>query len=191
LPRIGLTRSGRIFQDAPARNQVRLTSRTNTYSAIRSSIFRLIYGDEGDRTLNIQLAKLALSQLSYVPLVPIVANASGSEGMGAHGLEPWTSALSGLRSSQLSYAPLVKQKSQTTLVWPHPHQLWIERQPLVIIAIRVIIALPSFWGLNVSNQLGVRNYSRASLSVNGKRKIFSITPATPSGIASLILGLER
>jgi hypothetical protein len=33
--------------------------------------------------------------------------------VGAHGFEPWTSALSGLRSSQLSYAPLVKQKSQT------------------------------------------------------------------------------
>src|SRR5438309_10295180 len=42
--------------------------------------------------------------------------------LGAHGLEPWTSALSGLRSSQLSYAPLVKQKSQTMLVWPYPHR---------------------------------------------------------------------
>jgi hypothetical protein len=51
-------------------------------------------GDEGDRTLNPRLAKPVLSQLSYVP--PLV---------GAPRFELGTSALSGLRSNQLSYAP--------------------------------------------------------------------------------------
>jgi hypothetical protein len=51
--------------------------------------------------------------LSYVPVGS--AATPQAAGMGAHGLEPWTSALSGLRSSQLSYAPLVKQKSQTMI----------------------------------------------------------------------------
>ena len=50
-------------------------------------------GDDGDRTRNLRLAKPALSQLSYIPPV------------GVRGFEPRTSALSELRSSQLSYTP--------------------------------------------------------------------------------------
>ena len=53
-------------------------------------------GAEGVRTLDIQLAKLALSQLSYSPSLPSV---------GPGGVEPPTSRLSGVRSRQLSYEP--------------------------------------------------------------------------------------
>ena len=50
-------------------------------------------GDDRGRTGNLRLAKPALSQLSYIPPV------------GVRGFEPRTSALSELRSSQLSYTP--------------------------------------------------------------------------------------
>ena len=56
-------------------------------------------GAKETRTPNIQLAKLALYQLSYNP-----------EGMGLNGLEPLTPALSERCSNQLSYRPgLVKE----------------------------------------------------------------------------------
>ena len=55
-------------------------------------------GDDGDRTRNLRLAKPALSQLSYIPSV------------GVRGFEPRTSALSELRSNQLSYTPSRKPK---------------------------------------------------------------------------------
>ena len=58
-------------------------------------------GADRDRTDDIQLAKLALSQLSYSP------ETSGGGAMGLGGLEPPTSRLSGARSSQLSYRPVV------------------------------------------------------------------------------------
>ena len=51
-------------------------------------------GAKETRTPNIQLAKLALYQLSYNP-----------EGMGLNGLEPLTPALSERCSNQLSYRP--------------------------------------------------------------------------------------
>ena len=62
-----------------------------------SRAFGKLYGsgDEGDRTLNLRLAKPALSQLSYVP--------GNHLQVGVLGFEPRTSALSELRSSQLSY----------------------------------------------------------------------------------------
>jgi hypothetical protein len=60
-------------------------------------------GDERDRTANPRLAKPVLSQLSYVPEhYPLV---------GAPRLELGTSALSGPRSNQLSYAPARPQTS--------------------------------------------------------------------------------
>ena len=56
-------------------------------------------GAKETRTPNIQLAKLALYQLSYNP-----------ESMGLNGLEPLTPALSERCSNQLSYRPgLVKE----------------------------------------------------------------------------------
>ena len=58
-----------------------------------------VTGAKETRTPNIQLAKLALYQLSYNP-----------EGMGLNGLEPLTPALSERCSNQLSYRPgLVKE----------------------------------------------------------------------------------
>ena len=57
-------------------------------------------GDEETRTPDPLLAKEMLCQLSYVPVLVGVR-----EVVGAPGLEPETSALSGQRSNQLSYAP--------------------------------------------------------------------------------------
>ena len=75
LPRIGLTRSGRIFSRM-RRLAIRFDSFPNGSQCLPlgflisvrfRSIFCLFCGDEGDRTLNLRLAKPALSQLSYVP----------------------------------------------------------------------------------------------------------------------------
>src|SRR5947208_13949788 len=66
-------------------------------------------GDDRDRTGNLRLAKPALSQLSYVPFKTRPLTRLGSP-LGVLGFEPRTSALSELRSSQLSYTPSSKQK---------------------------------------------------------------------------------
>ena len=54
-------------------------------------------GDGEIRTLDPLLARQVLSQLSYAPIL-----------MGLSGLEPPTSRLSGVRSNQLSYKPILK-----------------------------------------------------------------------------------
>ena len=59
-------------------------------------------GDEETRTPDPLLAKEMLFQLSYVPVLCVIRGV-----VGAPGLEPGTSALSGPRSNQLSYAPRV------------------------------------------------------------------------------------
>jgi hypothetical protein len=81
------------------------------------AVERKTCGADRDRTDDIQLAKLALSQLSYSPSRPfILQNLGGSHAgrppgssqggvVGLGGLEPPTSRLSGARSSQLSYRP--------------------------------------------------------------------------------------
>lgn len=56
-----------------------------------------------DRTDDILLAKQALSQLSYGPLLPLRSDVEEMVGLG--GLEPPTSRLSSARSNQLSYKP--------------------------------------------------------------------------------------
>ena len=53
-------------------------------------------GDEGTRTPGLRLAKAALSQLSYIPIL---------RGVGLTGFEPVTPALSAQCSNQLSYRP--------------------------------------------------------------------------------------
>ncbi len=81
-------------------------------------------GADRDRTDDIQLAKLALSQLSYSPgkiahghstmLVRVTASLLlGRKMVGLGGLEPPTSRLSGARSSQLSYRPRGLPRRQT------------------------------------------------------------------------------
>ena len=63
------------------------------------SLFYLycFYGDEETRTLDIRLAKAALSQLSYIPF--------SFDKVGLVALEPTTSPLSEERSNRLSYRP--------------------------------------------------------------------------------------
>ena len=56
-------------------------------------------GASRDRTDDLKLAKLALSQLSYGPIGPASAM------VGREGVEPSTSRLSGVRSNHLSYRP--------------------------------------------------------------------------------------
>jgi hypothetical protein len=79
-------------------------------------------GDEGTRTPDPLLAKQVLYQLSYIPVVGLFGCVLS---VGVPGFEPGTSALSELRSSQLSYTPArlpvfepVKHRSQTVSVWP-------------------------------------------------------------------------
>ena len=66
--------------------------------AFRNSFFN---GGERARTVDLLLAKQALSQLSYTPWM-----------VGLVGFEPTTSPLSGVRSNQLSYRPAKKYRYQ-------------------------------------------------------------------------------
>lgn len=66
---------------------------------VNQALHKQLNGDERDRTANPRLAKPVLSQLSYVPAL------KPSNRVGAPRFELGTSALSGLRSNQLSYAP--------------------------------------------------------------------------------------
>ena len=62
-------------------------------------------GDDGDRTRDLVNANHALSQLSYIPSRLVRLDPRLDRGVGVRGFEPRTSALSELRSSQLSYTP--------------------------------------------------------------------------------------
>ena len=59
-------------------------------------------GDDEIRTRDPLLARQVLSQLSYAPMVSNIKLS-----MGLNGLEPSTSRLSGVRSNQLSYKPML------------------------------------------------------------------------------------
>ena len=75
-------------------NLFRLIFFTHFYLLFKD-LFAFIGGAKRDRTADLLRAKQALSQLSYSPMV------------GLNGLEPSTSRLSGVRSNQLSYRPLL------------------------------------------------------------------------------------
>ena len=68
-----------------------------------------VSGDKGIRTLDPLLARQVLSQLSYTPMLLFLSSFSLHAYflMGSRGLEPPTSRLSGVRSNQLSYDPLI------------------------------------------------------------------------------------
>ena len=59
-------------------------------------------GDDGTRTRGIRLAKAALSQLSYIPVLAALLIFPVRVLVGLSGLEPETSPLSEARSNQLS-----------------------------------------------------------------------------------------
>ncbi len=68
-------------------------------------------GANRDRTDNLRLARAALSQLSYSPLLlnkglPVNITLTNTPfSVGLSGVEPLTSRLSGVRSNHLSYRP--------------------------------------------------------------------------------------
>lgn len=114
LPSARRTYSGRIGSHNASRLLQNHLSRPAPRGASHAG------GDERARTANPQLAKLVLSQLSYVPSnrrrisdcrLRIVFNPQSkirnpqSKLVGLSGLEPLTSRLSGARSNQLSYRP--------------------------------------------------------------------------------------
>jgi hypothetical protein len=66
-------------------------------------------GVAGIRTPDLRRARAALSQLSYDP---VAASAQPRPSVGAPGLEPGTSVLSGPRSHHLSYAPAARPRGR-------------------------------------------------------------------------------
>src|SRR5260221_12978616 len=70
-----------------------------------SSINPWVGGAGRARTGDFRLAKAALSQLSYSP-------GAGDRMVGLSGFEPLTSRLSAVRSSQLSYRPVVPRQAE-------------------------------------------------------------------------------
>ncbi len=77
-------------------------------------------GAAGTRTPDLRRARAALSQLSYGPLPPSRHSPARFRSVGAPGLEPGTSVLSGPRSNHLSYAPLSTRSSLRRRRSEHP-----------------------------------------------------------------------
>ena len=92
------------FQGASFRPLSR--SDRNARTLAQTLRFDLVGGDKRDRTAGLLLARQALSQLSYTPVIE-----SRFLVVGPSGLEPPTSRLSVVRSSQLSYGPVLRHAS--------------------------------------------------------------------------------
>ena len=72
-------------------------------------LFELSNGDKEIRTPDPLLARQVLSQLSYAPSI----NKQSIKMVGLRGLGPLTSRLSGVRSNQLSYRPILDCEGKT------------------------------------------------------------------------------
>ena len=72
-----------------------VSSKLDSCSSPSSVLSKSFRGENEIRTRDLLLARQALSQLSYTPI------------MGLSGLEPPTSRLSGVRSNRLSYKPII------------------------------------------------------------------------------------
>ena len=79
----------------------RCFQRRNCLNSVVDEAVRMIGGANRDRTDDLKLAKLALSQLSYGPVVVEIVGKM----VGLGRLELPTSRLSSARSNQLSYKP--------------------------------------------------------------------------------------
>ena len=75
-----------------------------------------------DRTADLLRAKQALSQLSYSPIVLAQLHVN-IKLVGLSGLEPPTSPLSGVRSNQLSYKPIIQSRNATFSLSLHTDQI--------------------------------------------------------------------
>src|SRR5204863_1767361 len=83
-------------------------------------------GEDGTRTRDLLLAKQALYQLSYFP-APV--RPSSALAVRVPGFEPGTSALSELRSSQLSYTRgPPRQTEEPNRLWFGSHDLGFRRE---------------------------------------------------------------
>ena len=86
-----------------------LTSRLSGVRSNQLSYRPEIGGDEENRTPDPLLARQVLSQLSYAPSI----NKQSIKMVGLRGLGPLTSRLSGVRSNQLSYRPILDCEGKT------------------------------------------------------------------------------
>ena len=97
-------------------------------------------GAAGIRTPDLRRARAALSRLSYGPIDHTASPIRSPGSVGAPGLEPGTSALSGPRSDHLSYAPL-PCASLHALSHTCPHVPKTKQMPVP--RVLMFVALPS------------------------------------------------
>jgi hypothetical protein len=118
-----------LFLKAYNFNLVTPACSVNPFSQIFVNIFLPLVtgGDDGTRTRDLVDASHALSQLSYIPFALQRAK------VGVLGFEPRTSALSELRSSQLSYTPCASgnKKAKPIRFGPIRPDCWDRASPLL------------------------------------------------------------
>ena len=133
---VRLQRSGSLDSPAFAFASLKLRRAPALLSSLRSAQAKLGGGAERDRTDDLKLAKLALSQLSYSPDQGSGISNQVSEHIlipdpwqlipglvGPGGVEPPTSRLSGVRSNHLSYEPVSEVRYQGSGIRKKPRSL--------------------------------------------------------------------